>query len=113
MPRPNTSRRRATPRAAADRPDSGLAKMTRQIANCEQCAEFYRELLELQQRVGGAHGPADPCIEVPACSAGWTAAVNARSRVPRYATAVVCFVQVMRKRFRLDHRRDVSGGEHR
>jgi hypothetical protein len=85
--------------------------MSRQIANCERRAEFCRELLELQQRVR-AHGLADLCIEVPERSAGSTASVNAPSRVPRYATAVVCFVQVMRTPFRLGHRRDVSGGEH-
>jgi hypothetical protein len=95
MPPPNTSRRRATPRGGAARPDSGVADMSRQIANCERCTEFSRELLELQQRVD-ALGLADVCTEVPARSAGSTAAVNARSRVPRYAKAMVSFVQVMR-----------------
>src|SRR2546423_179172 len=111
MPRPNTSRRRATPRAGVDRPDSGVAEMTRQTANCERCAEFSRELLELQQRLH-ALGPAEVWMQVPARSARLKVSVSAPAHVARYATALACFVQVMRAWVKAGHRRDVSGVEH-
>jgi len=82
--------------------------MSRQNLNCERCAEFSRELLELQRRVH-AHGLADMCIAVPPHSVRSKVRGTAR-RVTTYVIAFFCFARV-RSRLKLGHLSGVSGVE--
>jgi hypothetical protein len=82
--------------------------MSRQSVKCDRCAEFSRELLELQRRVH-AYGLAEMCMPVPPRLARSKVRGSAQ-RVTKYVISFFCFARV-RSRLKLDHLSGVSGVE--
>ncbi len=111
MQRPNTCQKRAAPHAVGAPPDSAVAQMTRRSRNCERCAAFSREPREVEQRVS-LNGVADLAKPVRACSRRSKAWVAAAFHLARYATALLCFVHVVRRGSNRGDSPDLPGVEH-
>jgi hypothetical protein len=88
-----------------------MARTMREMLDCEQCAEFARELASIGQHVG-AFERAELADAVPSGSTRSRVRLTVACVIARYTTAVLCFVRAMRPRSNRGHRRVVSGGDY-